>query len=74
MDRLHQALRGNTAHPDGRGRGAGVNVFGASAATGLPATPLGTRVIAPELLWHWAQHAGGLDAALAQWLPANHSP
>ncbi len=40
----------------------------------LPAMPPGTRVIAPESLWLWAQHAGGLDAALAQGLPANPSP
>ena len=40
----------------------------------LPAMPPGTRVIAPESLWLWTQHAGGLNAALAQGLPANPSP
>ena len=40
---------------------------------GLPALPQGTRVIAPEQLWHWTQQAGGLDAALALGLPAEPS-
>lgn len=40
----------------------------------LPALPQGTRVIAPEILWHWTQHEGGLHTALAQGLPANPSP
>lgn len=40
----------------------------------LPALPQGTRVIAPELLWHWTQHEGGLHTALAQGLPTNPWP
>ena len=43
-------------------------------ARGLPALPPGTRVIAPEQLWHWTQTAGGLHAALARGLPTNPSP
>lgn len=39
---------------------------------GLPALTPGTRVIAPETLWHWTQ--SGLDAALAQGLPAKSWP
>lgn len=34
----------------------------------LPAVPPGTRVIAPETLWSWSQHEGGLDAAVLQGL------
>lgn len=41
---------------------------------GLPTLPHGTRVIAPEQLWHWTQQAGGLEAALAQGLPSGLSP
>ena len=40
----------------------------------LLTTPPGTRVIAPESLWLWTQHPGGLDAALAPGLAANPSP
>jgi len=40
---------------------------------GLPALPPGTRVIAPEQLWHWTNQAGGLEAALAQGLPSEPS-
>jgi hypothetical protein len=32
----------------------------------LPLVPPGTRVIAPETLWQWAQHDKGLDVALAR--------
>ena len=40
----------------------------------LPCLPSGTRVVAPEVLWHWTQTAGGMNAALAQGLPTNSSP
>jgi hypothetical protein len=32
----------------------------------LPLLPQGTRVIAPETLWQWAQHEEGLDVTLAR--------
>ena len=40
---------------------------------GLPTLPQGTRVIAPEQLWQWTNQTGGLEAALAQGLPAELS-
>ena len=36
----------------------------------LPALPAGSRVIAPETLWQWAQHEAGLAATMARELGA----
>lgn len=41
----------------------------------LPGLPAGSRVVAPETLWAWAQDEGGLEAAVArQFGPATADP
>ena len=48
-------------------RAARVAQFVADLALALPAAGPGTRVVAPELLWDWAQPGGGA-ALLQAWL------
>lgn len=48
-------------------RAARVAAFVAELAQALPQLPHGTRVVPPELLWHWAQPEGGA-AVLQAWL------
>ena len=47
--------------------------FVTDLARSLPASPPGTRVVPPELLWHWAQPGGG-EPVLAAWLLGQAPP
>jgi hypothetical protein len=48
-------------------RATKVAAFVSDLAAALPAAPSGTRVVAPELIWDWAQPEGGRPL-LRAWL------
>lgn len=54
-------------------RPARVAAFVAALARALPQVPPGTRVVAPELLWDWAQPGGGAPV-LDAWLHGRSLP
>ncbi|MEK8053248.1 hypothetical protein AACH10_23535 [Ideonella sp. DXS22W] len=54
-------------------RPARVAAFVAALARALPQVPPGTRVVAPELLWDWAQPGGGAPV-LDAWLHGRTLP
>lgn len=54
-------------------RPARVAAFVAALARALPGVPPGTRVVAPELLWDWAQPGGGAPV-LEAWLHGRTLP
>jgi hypothetical protein len=54
-------------------RATKVAAFVSDLAAALPAAPPGTRVVAPELIWDWAQPEGGRPL-LQAWLQGRALP